>query len=294
MSARPLDTLLFGGCLVHAPIRKLGQGNAISLPRRYREIRQIHSFGEMFQLVEILRGQKTVPQELRPLCRMAAGLGAVPGAEDFNGIDVALVEPASPMELTFRGVSVNRNGIKHVVLDPLAEQGRDVERLGARWLRVGLIGLDRDVRDATTAKLLEYIREDAPDAELQRAVLLETEAFKSDIPGGFRKMQELLGCPIGAVAYVFRYMPDGRPISWPAGFREEVLKAAGDLGLPIFDPAPLVCEFGVEKALTPDWRHYSDAFLPVAGGRLAEFVEEVYRHSRAGSNASPLPLAPTA
>jgi len=35
-------------------------------------------------------------------------------------------------------------------------------------------------------------------------------------------------------------MPDGRPISWPAGFSEELAAAVEALRLPALDPAPLV------------------------------------------------------
>ena len=88
-----------------------------------------------------------------------------------------------------------------------------------------------------------------------------------------QKMQTLLGCPVGVALYVFRYMPDGRAISWPAGFRETVLLAAQNLDLPIFDPVPLVVEYGVEKALEPPLAHYSKEFLPVAGNALADFIQ---------------------
>jgi hypothetical protein len=148
-------------------------------------------------------------------------------------------------------------------------------------MRQGLIGLNESIRRDASAKLLTHVTGDTEDAELARAVIRETHAFPSDIPGDFQKMQALLGCPVGVALYVFRYMPDGRAISWPAGFRETVLAAAQDQNLPIFDPVPLVINYGVEAALTPAVAHYSDAFLPVAGGALVDFIQSVHAQSNA-------------
>jgi hypothetical protein len=281
----PLNTLLFGGCLVHAPVRHVSRTQNGLAYRKYG-VMPIHTFGEMFQIVEILRGEKTVPPELRHLCRMATELAPVPGASDFSDIDVALVEPASPIELTFRGIAINRTGIMHHVLRPIERQGSEAAKISARWLRQGLVGLNESVRAETGAKLLDYVQGQTEEAELARAVIRETHASRSDIAGGFRKMQELLGCPIGVAIYVFRYMPDGRPVSWPAGFREDVLAAARQLDLPIFEPTPLVLQYGVEAALTADSRHYREEFLPVIGDALVEFARSVYEGSKSRPAAS--------
>lgn len=116
--------------------------------------------------------------------------------------------------------------------------------------------------------------------ELARAVFLETRARKTDVLGGFIKMQELLKRPIGVVSYVFRYMPDGRAISWPSGFREEVLDAAKELNLPLFDPVRLVQRFGVEAALAEDLGHYSDNFMPFAANALIRFAMSVNENAK--------------
>jgi hypothetical protein len=275
----PLSLILFGGCLVHWPLRNVEAEGTVLLPH-YRAIPQIHSFGEMFQIVDILRGRTTVPPEWQPLTRISPALAPAPSAEDFGDVDLALIEPGSPVELQFRGVSINRGGILNFVLKPVRELGRDANKIAASWFRVGLIGLNRAVRAEAEPKLLELIGRDSPEAELRRAAILETEATPSDIGAGFRKMQDLLGCPIGVVPYIFRYMPDGRPINWNAGFLEETLKTARELELPVFDPVPVVSTYGVQRALKPDGTHYTDEFLPIIARELVGFLRSVYAKSR--------------
>jgi hypothetical protein len=105
------NVLLFGGCLLHQPIQRSPRARAKLAFHKYGPLTGVHSFGEMFQVIDVLRGEKEVPLELRPLCRMSPGLRAVPRAKDFNDLDLALVEPASPIEITFRNVIINRNAV---------------------------------------------------------------------------------------------------------------------------------------------------------------------------------------
>jgi hypothetical protein len=279
---RALNTLLFGGCLVHWPMERTSQAAGRLKCDAYGPIREIHSFGEMFQIVEILRGQRKIPEEFRHITRMPE-LGPVPGAADFSDVDVALIEPASPIELTCRGVAFNRSMIIRRFLKPVADIGREEKKLTAAWLRHGLVGLNETIRAEAAVKLVNYFPGDTPDDEFARALFLETRSSKTDVLGGFIKMRELLNRPLGVVSYVFRYMPDGRAISWPAGFREEVLAATRRLNLPVFDPVPLVQSFGVNAALNDDLGHYSEAFMPVAAAALVEFAEIVYRNAKAGT-----------
>ena len=271
----PLNTLLFGSCMIHWPLTRTPSANGELTLDSYGPVREIHTFGEMFQIIDVLKGKRDVPREYRYLAHMHAKLCPVPEAKDFADVEVALLEPSSSIELTFRDIAVNRFAVNRVLRAATGEENREAKKLSAQWMRVGLIGLDESVRKSTAEKLLDHVKPDSKDAELARAVIRETRAFPSDIPGGFRKMQDLLGCPIGVALFVFRYMPDGRAISWPAGFRENILSTAQDLGLPIFDPVPLVVGYGVTPAMSHALAHYSDAFLPVVGKALVDFVQSV-------------------
>jgi len=276
---RPLNMLLFGGCLVHWPMTRTSRARGRLRYDTYGPIREIHSFGEMFQIVEILRGERKVSAEYQWLSRMTE-LRRVTRAASFTDIDVALLEPASPIELSFRGVAFNRNAITVKFLKPIVDRGREERKVAAAWLRQGLVGMNETIRAEAAAKLASYVPGASPHEEFSRALFLETRSSRTDVLGGFIKMREMLNRPIGVVSYVFRYMPDGRPISWPAGFREEVLAAAQRLDLPVFDPVPLVQSFGVEAALQADLGHYSERFLPVAATGLIEFARNVHRSAK--------------
>lgn len=275
-----LNALLFGGCLVHWPMTRTTRAEGRIRYDAYGPIREIHSFAEMFQIVEILRGQRKIPEEFQLISRMTE-LRPVSGAADFGDIDVALLEPASPIELTFRGVAFHRNAITTRFLMPIMARGREERKVGAAWLRQGLVGLNEAIRAEAAAKLADYVVGDTPEDDFARALFLEVRSKKTDVLSGFIKMRELLNRPIGVVCYNFRYMPDGRPISWPAGFREDVLAAAQQLNLPVFDPAPMVQEFGVDAALAEDLGHYSEDFMPVAAEALVGFAESVHRNAYA-------------
>ncbi len=80
------------------------------------------------------------------------------------------------------------------------------------------------------------------------------------------------------VTYTYRYMPDGRPVTWPAGFREELLDAAAELELPVFEPWKLVQEHGVARALQ-DIGHYTAGFDVIMGEALVDFAARTTRRS---------------
>jgi hypothetical protein len=276
---RPLNVLLFGGCLVHWPMTRTSKARGRLRCDSYGPVREIHSFGEMFQIVEILRGERKLPREYQRITRMTELL-PVTGAANFSNIDVALLEPASPIELSFRGVAFNRNAITVTFLRPIVDRGREERKVAAAWLRQGLVGMNETIRAEAAAKLASYVPGSSRRDEFARALFLETRSSRTDVLGGFIKMREMLNRPIGVVSYVFRYMPDGRPISWPAGFREEVLAAAQKLDLPVFDPVPMVQSFGVGTALQADLGHYSERFMPVAAVGLIEFARNVHRSAK--------------
>lgn len=180
------------------------------------------------------------------------------------------------MEVNFRGYVVSRNFIYRHIVEPLRSVSKEAIQCANSWFRVGLMDLNELVRAEAASRLLGYLPADlAIGTELAQAVITEARSKRSDIEGGFQRMQALLGRPIGVVTYTFRYLEDGRAISWPAGFKEEVVSVAELLGLPIFDPSPLVRDFGVSRALRADQGHYSEAFLPTIADALATFAESV-------------------
>jgi hypothetical protein len=272
---RPLNTLLLGGCMVHWPLRRPPDVSRRFSFDQYGTVGEVHSFGEIFQLLDVLQGNKDIPQELRPYAHMRPRFRRAAGTADFHELDLVLLGPSSPVELVFRGVAMNRTATMRQVLASVEDETGQAEKFLNRWSRVGLVSLNEAVRAQAAARLLEYMPGNSENAELARSVVRETRAFKGDLRGGFLRTRAMFRCPLGLILYVFRYMPDGRPISWPAGFYEDLVSTGRDLGIPMFDPSPLVMRYGVEKALLEGHNHYKNEFLPTVGEEIAQFAESI-------------------
>ena len=268
---RPLNALVMGGCLLRRPLRavpflaeKLTTNHGLNV---------MHSVAEMIQAVQFLKGNMEIPAEIRPLTGVAKLL-SMPDGGDLEDLDLVLVEPGSPVDITFRGFAINRTRISDQVIKPIEAAAPKACKLTQKWLRQGLMEMNEDARRELSGQLLEFVPDDEM-ADYRRAVIAETRAMQSDVISGLQQLQSLTKRPIGVVIFVFRYMPDGRPVSWPKGSREGAIAAARALDLPYFEPTSLVQEHGVSNALEPDQRHYTQAFLPVIGEAIMEFAERV-------------------
>jgi hypothetical protein len=274
----PLNAFVFGGCLTRLPVKASPLAAQKLRMRQYGVKSVMHSMGEMIQLIEVLRQTRTLSAELRRIGRMPDPRGKANVA--FKELDVAIVEPASTIEIAFRGLALNRNLLKEYILDVIGQKRKMASKVFGSWLRVGIVGMDEEIRAETAERLLSMIPEGSEQAELACDLVRETRGSQRDMLSGFRKMQELLPCPIGAVIYTFRYMPDGRPIAWPATLRSDVVDAARTLDIPIFDPVSLVQDYGVANALAPDQGHYNDEFRVLMGDALVRFMESVHAGTR--------------
>ena len=268
----PLNTLLLGSCMLLWPLLRTRAAEGRMVFNAVGRVKEIHTFGEMFQFIDVIQQRKIIPRDL-------IGLTHVPrrqrdsAIEDFGTFDLAVLGPSSPVEITFRGLALNRLAIQRHIGACLNDKSGEAEKHLGIWLRQGVVGLNARARAESGERLLEFLRDNTAEAELARSVIREAEVSKSDIAGGFRKMRELLNCPIIVALYIFRYMPDGRAISWPAGYREEVLAAAHQLDLPVFDPSPLVVQHGPSKVLASGFSHYRPDFLPLVGEALVAFAQ---------------------
>jgi len=287
-----LTALVMGGCLVRRPLRSVPNLQSRLVVDRYGIIKVVHSMAEMIQAVEFLKGRREIPPEIRFLTSVSPFLKPLPEGDDFRDLDLVLAEPGSPVDITFRGFATNRGRISDLVLKPIEDTVPEARKLTLKWVRLGLMEMNEEARQETSAKLLELVPDDG-QAEFRRAVIAETRAAPSDVVQGLKKLQELTNRPIGVVVFVFRYMPDGRPVSWPAGSREGAIAAAKALDLPYFEPTALVQQHGVQNALEKDQRHYTENFLPVIGEAIVEFAQQVHARAKdahggfAGTQSSP-------
>src|SRR5262249_51638699 len=123
--------------------------------------------------------------------------------------------------------------------------------------------------------LLETLPANDRDLELIRSIVDETRPVLADVAAGLAALRSKLACPIGLVLHHFRYMPDGRALSWPAGFVETLRTAARQMDIPVFDPAPVVASDGFEKAFDGVDPHYRESYRPIMGEALTNFALSV-------------------
>src|ERR1700751_4026489 len=99
----PISVLALGACLLHGPLNPAARlGEKLRSPP-YGRVPGVYTFGEMFQVIGVLRGERDIPEEIERLCSIQGNFHPVSTAVDFRDVDVAWVDPASPIDITFRG-----------------------------------------------------------------------------------------------------------------------------------------------------------------------------------------------
>src|SRR5579859_2241083 len=92
-----ISVLVFGACLLHGPLNPLHRMGGRFAYANYGPTPGTYTFGEIFQAIGVLRGEREVPQELRSLCNMRPNFRPVARSADFSDVDVVLLEPSSPI-----------------------------------------------------------------------------------------------------------------------------------------------------------------------------------------------------
>jgi len=224
--------------------------------------------------MQIFRGETDVPPELRPYCFLAPRLRRTRQPRDFSDVELALVEVSSATELNYRGYSLHQFGINQNLIRPHFWAIPAQRRLANLWVK-GLRAFDEDTRAKNAQALIEALPAETPNAELLRSILDETRSAPADSAAGLTALRSKLSCPIGLVIRHFRYMPDGRPVSWPPDFVETLRTTAQRLNIPVFDPAPMVAAAGVEEAIGDETDHYRESYRPIMGEALTNFALSV-------------------
>ena len=272
---RPTTVLPMGACLLHGPLNPIARDRVRIAYPKYGTFPGVYTFGEMFQALDVLLGRREVPAEIRPIANMRPNFVARPSAVGFGEVDVVLVEPSSPIDLEYKGCNLNRTTLTQIVLAPIRATGRDANKAANQWLRTGLIGLNEAVRATAAEELVRHIPRDLPEKDFFADVILKTRSIKADVLAGLSGISSIVQKPMGIVLYVFQYLPDGRTLSWPEGFLEEILAAAKEMDLKVFQPADVVRSYGLKEALRDDLRHYNPEFMPVVAEALCEFADTI-------------------
>jgi tetratricopeptide (TPR) repeat protein len=271
----------FGGCQLHGPLNSISKRRLVSTAFEAMGFRQtpfVFTPAAALQLLAYCRGQLEVPPLIRRLCW--AGSEYAPdqkAAEIVNEAEIVLMEPNSPVDIVYKGFFLSQQEVKKYIED-VAEAQRPVLGKAVRlWKREGLLEGNENSRLAAAAEILEKFTPRTESDELLLDVVREARGVSADAKGvrdGIAQVRDALKARMGVVLYTMRFTPEGKPTSWPPDFKDNVLAAARDLNLPIYEPAHLIAERGVKIALK-DFRHYHTSFKAIAGDALLPFIRKV-------------------
>lgn len=271
--------LPLGGCLLHRPLGDFGKFkyNVRARVGTGGLVRENYSLSEMVQLVRFLRGELFLPPEIKQLAGIDLGFEPLPNIRDFADVDVVLIEPSTPIDIVYGAHVLNRTAIIARIIEPIRATHPEPEmaRQTNYWMTKGLYGGDVATQQRLAAELGELLPDATPLADTARDVLMNARAVKRDVAEGLGQLREMIDRPMGVLTFIFQYLPDGRPVSWPAGFREDVLAAAEAMNLPVFEPWTLVEQYGVAASLKDDLRHYRDEFMPTVSQAIVDFAAGV-------------------
>jgi hypothetical protein len=283
-STSPIRIFPLGACHLHAPLNTIMKTDrSVAYANLSRgPLPGVYSFGEIEQLFRILNGDLRMPPALWPFAKYVEDFRMIPGGINLEDVDVVLVELNTPVDIKFRSFYLNRAGVGQRVVYPLGLVGRQAKKSVNAWFKNGLLANNRALQLELAEELIPLIPQDVPNPKLVSLILREAQAERRDLFEGLAKIRELAGHrPLGIMTYIFQYLPDGRIITWPERFRDEVIAFATNHGIPLFDPPSLVLKHGLETALGSDLRHYREDFLPTVGAALVDFTRQVLEQSGA-------------
>ena len=114
--------------------------------------------------------------------------------------------------------------------------------------------------------------------DLLRAIVREATPRRisnEDFLAGLARIRDLLGRKLGVITHTQRYMPDGRPISWPPNLHDDLIDTCRAHGIPVMHPCELVEQHTPIVALKEDLIHGQDDFMPVVGEAVRNFARKI-------------------
>ncbi len=281
-ASRRLLVASFGGCPLYNPLqslREVGKGFHLFKAAGFKRPPFALSSGAAVQLHKFCTGEIAIPLNVRRLCY--ADPEHVPSEKQLKVLqraDLALVEMSTPLEMVYDGFILNSNRLKDRFLVALKDRFPELARPITLWRSAGMQKMNEPVRAEAAAALLKALPKDTEDDLFIRDLIEGTRVRETKTPHIVADLAELrsrVAVPTGMIIHNFTYMPDGRPVSWPADFRDNCVAAAKELGMPVFDAAGMVAEYGAVAAMHVDMRHYSKPFTPIVADAMHRFMGTV-------------------
>ena len=276
-----VEIFSFGACLLSAPANEIIRSNrATGSWSRHSKTSgpAVYTLDEALQIVRFMRGDLDIPPLFRNLCCLDRNEDGRTLKACFDSADVVLIEVNSPVAIRYSQFALCRSVIIGSVLAPLRQISTDMARMTNAWYNQAMMAENSEVREKIAQVLARAVTDDMPDADLARAVLVDARPYRRGLAAlveGLAELRDAFRAPLGVMTYTHQYMPDGRPLPWPADFVDQTIAAAQKLDLPVFKPSEFVAKYGPKRALMPDWAHYQPEFAVALGDSLWEFIENL-------------------
>ena len=273
-----LNVLSFGGCTVTNPLLNLSKRKlAAPVYRRmgFRRSPYALSPRAIMQLWAFCEGELEIPERIWRL--VYADAETKPDGSHshlLTDVDCVLVEISTPYELLLDGFVLNHNRVLEQLRLCLPENKRSV-KIASRW-RSAVMAEKYDERDAVAELLLPDLTSDPFMCDMATHMLWNMTSTRTGLDGMtdvFSHLKRSSTAPIGIVLHNFHYMPDGRAIIFPPDLNEQIGQIAEAENMPVYDPAGMVRQYGVETALMDDYRHWNATFYPVVADGMYAFMQ---------------------
>ncbi len=231
------------------------------------------SSGAAIQLYDFCVGERYLSDDVRRLSYDGINLPSSANRHEIDDCEITLVELSTPIEPLFEGAIVNINWVSFYVIAELKRRGVD-EKLVAHWASA-LMDQREEARAEHGAAILKKLPK---KQDMVRRAVSELRTRRIDVDQMVRDLsalRERVAKPMAFVHYDFRYMPDGRAIDWPAGFKKEQREVARLMDLPTLDFAPTVAQLGVDQVIMPDMSHWKAECYPIQAEMIYDFVATI-------------------
>ena len=277
-----LSLVPLGGCPLNIPLKRLYRRKLLTSAFReagFKEWPLALSSADAAQLVQFGLGRIDIPERLNRFCYRDPNGGPAPsGSEAFSRAAFILVEMSTPVVIMFGGHVMNHNHFNNFLKQCSADDPQDIQRELMVWRYQGLQLQDEAKRAALAAKLLGHYsaKPDTPEILLE---LIERARGRSltagDMTNDLAAIRAALKLPMAIVLHHYNYLPGARPVSFPANFLADTMEVAKRLGVPFYDPAPLVQRHGTDAAMEADMRHYKKDFNEIVADEYLRFLIRV-------------------
>jgi len=269
-----------GASQLSAPINALLSAGKVKSAWALSKQRAVACYctGDALQAIRMYRRQIQLSKGLQLYCGFGENADEATGHGPLDHTDITLMDCNTPLEVSLDGVFINRSLIATRLFQPLAAARPDLEDTYRMWWNKGVLEDDHEVRKSTSLAMIPALEGVVPYPDVAAAILAGARGMRQtekDLVAALDELRRQIKGPFGMLTSTSRYLPDGRPVAWPAGHLEMTRAAARDLDIPLFDTVQLVQEHGVPTAMNEQMTVYRPEFHTVAGEAIHAFMEEV-------------------